>query len=105
MLLRDPPEPQSNQRGIERSGGIKGYFKWWVPQSNQRGIERHIPYLSMPTCHTSLNRTSVGLKASAQISKTATVPPPQSNQRGIESSKGLEGFEILSVASIEPAWD
>ena len=52
-----------------------------------------------------LNRTSVGLKPLRTGRALAGMPPPQSNQRGIETAElGVQGVDAHD-ASIEPAWD
>ena len=56
-------QPQSNQRGIETTGGARG-SKSYAP---------------------GLNRTSVGLKPAFHIINPLLLNLPQSNQRGIET--------------------
>ena len=100
------PEPQSNQRGIERMG------RWSAPSRSPSGLNRTSVGLKAPgpagrrTCRSEgLNRTSVGLKESHRNLCTTPRPPPQSNQRGIERGSGTAEATGPPAASIEPAWD
>ena len=97
-------KPQSNQRGIETRPfmggrpGARGLNRTSVGLKQEIfSLERHRQIR--------LNRTSVGLKPEVLVATQGSLRLPQSNQRGIETSRDRSVGAMRSGASIEPAWD